>query len=472
MLIPVILSGGAGTRLWPVSREAHPKPFIRLADGGSLLQKTLRRAANLDQIQEIWTVTNRDYYFQTRDQYATANISSKLDTHYLLEPFGRNTAPAICLAAMALQARHGDDAIMLVMPADHLLEDIAQFRLAVDEAARLAEIGYLVTFGVTPSYPETGYGYIERGTALSESSCQVIRFVEKPDAVKAARYLEQGSFSWNAGIFCFKVGVLLQAVRQHAPRIYSGSASCWERTEKEEPVTLDADSMAEIPEISIDHAIMERADKVAVVTAAFAWSDIGSWDAISQLTEADAHGNQLQAETVLIDTSNCYIQSEDRLVAAVGLDNLMVVDTPDALLIARRDRSQDVRQIVRHLKTSSHPAYQLHRTVHRPWGTYTQLEQGSNFKIKRIVVKPGASLSLQLHHHRSEHWVVVSGTAKVINGVEERFVKTNESTYIPAGTPHRLSNPGVIDCVMIEVQSGDYLGEDDIVRLGDIYGRG
>jgi len=471
MLIPVILSGGAGTRLWPISRESHPKPFIRLADGRSLLQKTLQRATALEGVGEIWTITNCDYYFHTRDQYAAVTTTTPLAAKYLLEPFGRNTAPAICLAAIALQVHHGDDAIMLVLPADHLLEDASLFQAAVSEAAILAEQDKLVTFGIHPSHPETGYGYIECGASLGSISYQVKRFVEKPDSETAAGYLSEGGFFWNSGMFCFKVGALLRAMQQYAPAIFEACMDCWNKTGKEEPIALDAVSFDKIPEMSIDYAVMEHTDKAAVVTAAFAWSDIGSWQAMSQLVEADNNGNQLRAETVLIDTSNCYIQSDDRLIAAVGVDDLIVVDTPDALLIAQRGRSQDVKRIVRHLKEFSHPAYQLHRTVHRPWGTYTQLEQGSHFKIKRIAVKPGASLSLQLHHHRSEHWVVVSGTAMVVNGEEEKLVKTNESTYIPAGTVHRLSNPGVIDCVIIEVQSGEYLEEDDIVRLEDMYGR-
>lgn len=471
MLIPVILSGGAGTRLWPISREAHPKPFIRLADGQSLLQKTLQRAAGLHGAEEIWTITNRDYYFQTRDQYAAVEAADGLPRRYLLEPFGRNTAPAICLAAIALEACHGGEAVMLVLPADHLLEDLPLFQDAVDTAYSLAQQDYLVTFGVHPTYPETGYGYIEAGGKLGGNGFRVNRFVEKPDVETATGYLEKGGYFWNSGMFCFKAGVLAEAMRQHAPAVYQGCQECWQATDRQEPLSLEAATLAKIPEISIDYAVMEHAGKVAVVTASFGWSDIGSWGALSQLTAADAKGNQLQAETVLIDTSNCYIQSDERLVAAVGVDGLIIVDTPDALLIARRERSQDVKLVVQHLKELAHPAYQLHRTVHRPWGTYTQLEQGSHFKIKRIMVKPGASLSLQLHHHRSEHWVVVSGTAKVVNGDEEKLIRTNESTYIPAGIAHRLSNPGVIDCVIIEVQSGEYLEEDDIVRLEDMYGR-
>lgn len=435
------------------------------------MQKTLQRAAGLKGIEEIWTITNRDYFFQTRDQYAAIKVADGLAMRYLLEPFGRNTAPAICLAAIALDANHGSEAVMLVLPADHLLEDLPLLQDAVDTAHQLAQQEYLVTFGIHPTHPETGYGYIECGQALGGNCFQVSRFVEKPDAGTAAGYLETGGYFWNSGMFCFKVGTLLEAMRRHAPAVHQGCLDCWQATDRQEPVALDPDSLARIPEISIDYAVMEHAEKSAVVTAAFDWSDIGSWVALSQLIEPGDKGNQLQAKTVLIDTSNCYIQSDERLVATVGVDGLIIVDTPDALLIAKHERSQDVKLVVQHLKSLAHPAYQLHRTVHRPWGTYTRLEQGSHFKIKRIVVKPGASLPLQMHHHRSEHWVVVSGTAKVVNGDEEKLIRTNESTCIPAGTAHRLSNPGVIDCVLIEVQSGEYLEEDDIVRLEDMYGR-
>jgi mannose-1-phosphate guanylyltransferase / mannose-6-phosphate isomerase len=479
MLIPVILSGGAGTRLWPVSREAHPKPFMRLSDGQSLLQKTLRRAAALDGVGEVLTITSREHYFKTRDEYeAVGPRSMRFD--YVLEPFGRNTAPAIAVAALRLMETAGPEAVMLVLAADHLINDQGAFAAAVARAQRLAEQGKLVTFGIRPHCPETGYGYIEAGVpcAAEDPGCvaahMVSRFVEKPTQALAEEYLASNNFLWNSGMFCFRADAYLAALERNAEDVYRAAEACWSATHRDvDPIELDSDAFAAVPDISVDYAVMERAADVAVVIGGFDWSDIGSWTAISDLQDADAAGNRIARDqaAILIDATNCYLQSEDRLIAAVGVDDLLIVDTPDALLVARRDRAQDVKQVVQQLKSSNHEAYRLHRTVSRPWGTYTVLEEGDRFKIKRIVVKPRASLSLQMHHHRSEHWVVVRGTAKVVNGDGERLVRTNESTYIPIGAPHRLMNPGLIDLVMIEVQSGEYLGEDDIVRFDDVYGR-
>ncbi len=469
-VVPVILSGGAGTRLWPVSRETFPKPFMKLPDGQSLLGKTLKRAAALSGVDEVMTVTNREYFFHTRDEYSSAKTS--LNFTYVLEPCGRNTAPAIAMAAFGLAESRGEDAIMLVLPADHLIENQDAFSDAVSLAAEYASNDYLVTFGISPSHPETGYGYIEIGDALDEGVGEAARFVEKPSLEVAEEYLASGNFFWNSGMFCFRVGTLLEAMREHAREVYDASLACWEKTRRGEvPLALDEASFSAIPDISIDYAVMEKADKVAVVAGSFDWNDIGSWSAVSELVPGDESGNRIIGTAVMVDSGNCYIQAENRLVAAVGVDNLLVIDTPDALLVADKGRAQDVKRVVQHLKLAEHEAYRLHRTVHRPWGTYTVLEEGERFKIKRIVVKAGAALSLQMHHHRSEHWVVVSGTAKIVNGEEDRLVRTNESTFIPAGTPHRLVNPGVIDLVMIEVQSGEYLGEDDIVRFEDRYGR-
>lgn len=477
MLIPVILSGGAGTRLWPVSREAHPKPFMRLPDGQSLLQKTLGRASALDGVEHVLTITNKEYYFQTRDEYAEIGRARRLNLDFVLEPTGRNTAPAIAMAALRVQQRFGDDAVMLVMPADHVVEDLVGFGSAVARATRLAQDGYLCTFGVKPTAPETGYGYIEQGPALNPDNggaqaFQVSRFVEKPNLETAQSYLDAGTFLWNAGMFCFKPAAMLKALEEYAPDVYAAAVACWNASESAmDPLVLDAEKFAAAPAISIDYAVMERAKKVAVVACEFDWSDVGSWDAVSGLAELDTHGNRTVGEALCFDSNNCYVHSEERLVATLGVENLIVIDTPDALLVADRNHCQDVKRIVERLKADGHEAYRFHRTVHRPWGTYTVLEEGERFKMKRIVVKPGAELSLQMHHHRSEHWIVVSGTAKVINGDNEYLVRSNESTYVPAGNQHRLTNPGVIELVMIEVQSGDYLGEDDIVRMEDNYGR-
>ncbi|WP_131111349.1 mannose-1-phosphate guanylyltransferase/mannose-6-phosphate isomerase [Sulfuricystis thermophila] len=467
--IPVILSGGAGTRLWPVSREALPKPFIKLPDGESLLLKTLKRAVGLPGVTALLTVTNRDHYFLTRDEYAAVPDTPPLD--YLLEPFGRNTAPAIAAATLHAISRFGADSTLLVLPADHLIGDQTAFAAAVDTARQLAQQGWLVTFGIRPTAPETGFGYIEAGTPLG-AGFKVARFVEKPSLEKAQTYLAAGNFSWNAGMFCFTAATMLDALRAHAPDLLDAVEQTLAATDFAKlPAVLSAEHFKLAPDVSIDYAVMEKSGRVAVVPAAFDWSDIGSWNALAELTPPDGCGNRVAGEAVLVDAKNCYLQGEDRVVAAVGVDNLLIVDTADALLVADRDRAQDVKAVVQQLKLTAHDSVRHHRTVHRPWGSYTVLEEGPRFKIKRIVVKPGASLSLQMHHHRSEHWVVISGMARVVNGEREIFVRTDESTYIPSGTPHRLSNPGKIDCVMIEVQSGDYVGEDDIVRLEDNYGR-
>jgi mannose-1-phosphate guanylyltransferase/mannose-6-phosphate isomerase len=477
MLIPVIMSGGAGTRLWPVSRQAHPKPFMHLPDGQSLLQKTLQRSLSVKNVDRIVTVTNRDYYFQTRDEYADLPGGAEKPLDYILEPAGRNTAPAIIMAAWYIREQFGDDAVMLVLAADHVIEDQASFNAAVRHAEALAAQNYLVTFGIRPTGPETGYGYIEVDGELDEpESHKVKQFVEKPDLATAESYVASGDYLWNSGMFCFRAGAIIEAMQQFAPAIYEQAETCWQASSKDTPLEMDLDAFSAMDNISIDYAVMEKADNVAVVSCGFDWSDLGAWDAVSELIDADEQGNRNSGQAMFVDSINCYVNNRDdnggRLITLLGIENTMVIDTPDALLVANREASQDVRKIVDQLKAEEHPAFEFHQTVHRPWGTYTVLEEGKGFKIKRIVVKPGASLSLQMHHHRSEHWIVVSGTAKVVNGDKEFLVQKNESTFVPAGNRHRLSNPGVMETVMIEVQSGDYLEEDDIVRFDDIYGRG
>lgn len=472
MLIPVILSGGAGTRLWPISREAHPKPFMRLPDGEGLLQKTLKRSAQLAGVSKVLTITNRDYYFQTRDEYEELKLNSAIDFSYVLEPCARNTAPAIAMAAISLNEH--EDAVMLVLPADHIIKNQQDFEVAVDSAISLAQQDYLVTFGIQPDKPETGYGYIQKGNPVDtdKSTFQVENFVEKPDQITAEKYLQSGQYLWNSGMFCFKPSVYLEALKKHSPDIYEAANSCWDASKQGiQPLDLDADSFSRIPADSIDYAVMEKADNVAMVACDIGWSDVGSWDAVSDLSPADDNGNRMVGDAMIINSKNCYIHSEDRLIAALGVENLIIVDTPDALLVSDRAHAQDVKKVVEKLKLDGDDMFRFHQTVHRPWGTYTTLEEGYRFKIKRIVVKPGSSLSLQMHHHRNEHWVVVSGTAEVVNGDETFLVHTNQSTYVPAGHQHRLSNPGICELVMIEVQSGEYLGEDDIVRLEDKYGR-
>jgi len=467
--IPVIMSGGAGTRLWPVSRELHPKPFIRLSDGQSLLQKTFIRAAELPGAEEVLTVTNRDLYFKTEDEYRSVNAGSLL-TSFVLEPSGRNTAPAIAAAALHASELYGADAMLLVLSADHLIANKAAFKEAVEKAISLASQDLLVTFGIQPKTPETGYGYIEADGDM------VKRFVEKPSVEKANEYLASGKYLWNAGIFCFKANVVLAELARYAPEVVSSVTECLHASRESKAagfssVELDVDTFKLVPDISIDYALMEKSDRVAVVACDIGWSDVGSWNAISELEVADERGNRVVGEAMLYDTSGCFVQSHGRVVGTVGVQDLIIIDTPDALLVADKARAQDVKQIVSLLKQSSNEAYKVHTEVHRPWGTYTVLEQGERFKIKRIVVKPRAILSLQMHHHRSEHWIVVSGVASVTNGERVVTVNTNESTFIPAGHKHRVENPGVVELVMIEVQSGEYLGEDDIVRFEDAYGR-
>jgi mannose-1-phosphate guanylyltransferase/mannose-6-phosphate isomerase len=468
-LIPVILCGGAGSRLWPVSRELHPKPFIRLEDGQSLLQKAFLRGATLQGVNEVLTVTNRELFFKTEEEYREVNAAHAF-TSYILEPFGRNTAAAIAAAALHTAAAHGDSTLMLVLPADHLITDQAAFERAVGKACALAEKGLLVTFGIQPDAPETGYGYIEA------DNDRVRRFIEKPSLEKAREYLASGKFLWNSGMFCFAAGTLLQEMQQHCPDILAATRACMDKSRTAtgtgfSQLELDSDGFGLVPDNSIDFAVMEKSAHVAVVACNIGWSDIGSWSALSDLAGPDSDGNRVQGEALLHDTRNCYIQSSGRMIGAVGVEDLIIIDTPDALLVAARSRAQDVKHLYSSLKSMGHETYKLHRTVHRPWGTYTVLEEGPRFKIKRIVVKPGASLSLQMHHHRSEHWIVVSGTAKVVNGDREFIIATDESTYIPAGHQHRLSNPGLLDLAIIEVQTGEYLGEDDIVRFDDRYGR-
>lgn len=475
-LLPVILSGGAGTRLWPVSREGHPKPFMKLADGQSLLEKTYLRAAKLSQClrvndcPNVLTVTNQDYYFLSRD----VELKTKVNSLFLLEPFARNTAAAIALAAHQAISHYGQDVVMLILPADHLIDDFEHFNEAVNKAYVLANDGYLVTFGIKPNAPETGFGYIECGLELGAGR-KVTRFVEKPKLETAQQYLSAGNYLWNSGMFCFRAATLLEQMEIWAPKVASSVKMCWAGMYQQSSLTtaleIPGAPFEVVPNISIDYALMERSDKVVVVEGDFTWNDIGSWAAIRDLARPDANGNRALGESVFVDSTNTFVQSEDRLVAAVGLKDIMVIDTPDALLVVDANRSQDVKTVVAQLKLADHQIVKLHRTVSRPWGTYTVLQEGVNFKIKRIEVKPRGRLSLQMHHHRSEHWIVVSGKAKVINGEQTLTLLKDESTYIPAGHKHRLENIGSDMLVMIEVQSGDYTGEDDIVRFDDEYGR-
>lgn len=471
-LVPVILCGGAGSRLWPVSREQHPKPFIRLSDGESFLQKAFLRGAALPNVSDVMTVTNRELFFKTEDEYREVNslLKSPIKTSFILEPFGRNTAPAIASAAILAAETQGEDATLLVLTADHLIEDQAAFGDAVSKACELAKTGSIVTFGIQPTAPETGYGYIEsRGH-------DVIRFVEKPSLEKAEEYLKSGHFLWNSGMFCFTVMSMLKEMEQHCPEVLSATRLCIDSARKASgdefsQVEINPEHFKLVPDDSIDYAIMEKTSNAAVVACDIGWSDIGCWKALGDLSTADTNNNRVKGDVLMQDSHNCTIESEDRMVGVVGVDNLVIIDTPDALLVADKKQAQKVKQIYSELKALGHDAHKHHRTVYRPWGSYTVLEEGPHFKIKRIEVKQEASLSLQMHHHRSEHWVVVQGKASVFNDGKEMILEVNESTFIPAEHKHRLKNIGSEKLVMIEVQTGSYLGEDDIVRFQDVYGR-
>lgn len=470
MLIPVVLSGGAGTRLWPVSRRAHPKPFMRLADGATLAGSTIERALKVTHGDITLTVTGRDYYFMTRDLYR--EVAPAARHHFLLEPAGRNTASAIALAALWVAERFGPDALMLVLPADHLVRDLAAFDQAVRQASELARAGWLVCLGINPTHAETGYGYIRAGADLDHGGGVIDAFVEKPDAVTARRYYESGKYLWNGGMFCFQAKTVLAALEKHAGDIHAASERTWQATDREaEPIELDSDCFAAVRADSIDFAIMEKAERRAVVPVSCGWSDIGSWQAISELYESDAVGNRVRGEAILVDTRNTFVQGEGRLVAAVGVDNLVIVDTGDAVLVASRDRAQEVKAVVEELLSAGHASATYHRTVHRPWGSYTVLEDATDCKVKRLVVKPGGVLSLQRHQHRNEVWTVISGAATVRIDDGENLLRPGQVAQIRAGQLHRLENRGGEDVHIIEVQTGTYFGEDDIERLEDIYGR-
>lgn len=465
IIVPVIMCGGSGSRLWPVSREQHPKPFIRLGDGESLIQKALLRALSFDGVKEIITVTNKELLFKAVDEFSAVSKST-VPISYILEPVGRNTAAAIASAALLAQQKYNDDAVLVVLAADHLIKNQETFSRAVSEAALLAEQSRLVTFGIQPDKPETGYGYIKY------QGQQVERFVEKPSLQKAEEYIQSGGYLWNSGMFCFRVGTILQEMEAYCPQVLASvkhtlSVSRQLEGNGSTQLELDKETFSKVEDISIDYAVMERSKQVSVIPCDVGWCDIGSWTALSELTEADSDGNVVEgdAEVITYNTSNCYIKADERVIGAVGVQDLVIVDTPDALLISNKQNGQDVKRVYNELKTKSHQTYKIHRTLYRPWGSSTILEEGYNFRINRIVVKPGAKLSMQLHHHRSEHWIVMAGAARIVNGNKNIFLSTNQSTYIPAGEQHRVENPGVIDLVMIEVQSGEYLGDDDIVRF-------
>ena len=471
-IIPVILSGGAGTRLWPISRRMHPKPFMEVA-GKPLLAHALERAASI--ADEALIVTNQDHYYLTENLLKEIPKAPKVS--YLLEPKGRNTAPAIALAVRHIQKAHGDEAVCLVLAADHLISDDAAFEKAVTQASEQAQADNLVVFGIRPTGPETGYGYLEVAQ-LGDAPQPLKSFVEKPDRKTAEKYLAEGRYYWNSGMFCFTAGVMAENMAAHAGDVWAASQSAFEKAEEDAGVTrFEEASFIAQPDISIDYAVMEKAERIAMVPAGFGWSDVGSWDAVARAHEVDHDGNSaVGVEKIhFIDAANTHIESIShipKVIAAIGVENLVIIDTPDALLVADRSKSQDVKLVVEALKASADADLtELPATVHRPWGTYVTLKQEDGYQVKRITVAPGQKLSLQYHHKRAEHWMVTQGQAIVQVGDDEFETGPGEYRYIPLGEKHRLTNIGDTELVLIEVQVGSYLGEDDIVRVEDVYGR-
>ncbi len=464
MLQVVLLSGGSGTRLWPLSREAYPKQFLPLAGEATMVQDTWSRAAALTTLKPI-VVANEEHRFLVAEQLR--QIGAPVPD-IVLEPVGRNTAPAI--AAAALQARAaGADPVLLVLPSDHVVRDVAAFHAAVREALPAAEEGALVTFGIRASAPETGFGYIQ--AAAGEGVRRVLRFVEKPDADTARAYLASGDYVWNSGMFLFPASRYLDEIARFRPDILDAVRRAFDAASRDgDFVRLERGAFAASPSDSIDYAVMEKTSDARVLPVDIGWNDVGSWSALWDVSDQDEHGNAGHGDVIAVDSRNSYAYSR-RLVALVGVDDLVVVETDDAVLVARKDRVQQVKDVVARLKADQRSHAVMHREVHRPWGSYDSVDVGNGFQVKRIKVKPGARLSLQSHAHRAEHWVVVRGTARVTRDNDVFDLHANQSTYIPLGARHRLENPGVDQLELIEVQSGDYLGEDDIVRYDDVYGR-
>ncbi|TKB48194.1 mannose-1-phosphate guanylyltransferase/mannose-6-phosphate isomerase [Ferrimonas sediminicola] len=462
-LLPVVLAGGAGTRLWPLSRTLFPKQFLPLAAQQSMLQETLNRLGDLETVPPT-VICNEEHRFIVAEQLRAIGRVGQI----LLEPVGRNTAPALALAALLQQQ---EDPLLMVLAADHVITDTEAFTRAVEAATPLAEAGALVTFGVVPDSPHTGYGYIRRGDAC-DGGFRVSQFVEKPDAKRAQAYLSSGEYYWNSGMFLFRASRYLQELGQHRPEILSACQGAVSDISRDlDFVRVATEAFEACPEDSIDYAVMEHTEAAVMVPLNAGWSDVGAWSALWDVREHDERGNALRGDVLLHDCDNCLIQGDDRLIAAVGVDDLVVVDTQDVLLVARRERAQEVKHLVEKLKAQGREEVICHRKVFRPWGNYDSIDHGQRYQVKHITVKPGAKLSVQMHHHRAEHWVVVSGTARVTNGERTFLVTENESTYIPVGVVHALENPGKVPLELIEVQSGSYLGEDDIVRLQDNYGR-
>jgi mannose-1-phosphate guanylyltransferase / mannose-6-phosphate isomerase len=475
MLTPVILSGGAGTRLWPLSRELYPKQLLALTGERTMLQQTALRLSGLAAAAPV-VVCNEAHRFLVAEQLRQLRMDTRA---VVLEPFGRNTAPAIALAALAAlkmsSAEEGaDDPELLVLPADHVIRDVPAFQKAVRIALAAVQQGKLVTFGIVPSSAETGYGYIQRGQENTSGAgvYQITRFVEKPSVERAQQFLQSGDYLWNSGMFMFRAGRYLQELERFAPQIARVCRAAFDGAKSDlDFMRIDPKSFENCPSDSIDYAVMEKTSDAVVVPLDAGWSDVGSWSALHEASETDGHGNVSRGDVISEDSNGCYLYAESRLVATVGLTDHVVVETKDAVLVAPKNRVQDVKKLVTRLKEAGRYEHSLHREVFRPWGSYDSIENGERFQVKRLKVKPGATLSLQMHHHRAEHWIVVSGTARITRGEEVFLLEENHSTYIPIGVKHRIENPGMIPLHIIEVQSGSYLGEDDIVRFDDRYGR-
>ncbi|GAB6039391.1 mannose-1-phosphate guanylyltransferase/mannose-6-phosphate isomerase [Endothiovibrio diazotrophicus] len=470
MILPVILSGGVGSRLWPLSREAYPKQLLALTGERTMIQETAARLHGLAGVERPLVVCNSRHRFVVAEQMEAVGGTRRV----LLEPVGRNTAPAVAMAALEAMA-DGDDPVLLVLPADHLIREGERFLLAVRDAVAHAEAGHLVTFGIVPERPETGYGYIRGGARVEGAegvAFVVTEFVEKPDLATAERYVAAGDFYWNSGMFAFRASRYLEELERFRPEIAEGCRLAHREARRDADfVRVGEEAFAAVPADSIDYAVMEHTGDAVMVPLDAGWSDVGSWSALWEVGERGEGGNVVKGDVLLHDVRDSFIHAEERMVAAVGLNDHIVVETADVVLVAHRDHAQEVKALVDRLKAENREEAVLHRKVYRPWGCYETIDEESRFKVKRIRVNPGASISLQMHHHRAEHWIVVKGTARIVRGEEVVMLAENQSTYIPVGVRHRLENPGIIPLEIIEVQSGSYLGEDDIVRFEDYYGR-
>ncbi|CCN35032.1 mannose-1-phosphate guanyltransferase [Vibrio nigripulchritudo SO65] len=469
MIYPIIMAGGTGSRLWPLSRELYPKQFLTISDDSSMLQKTFQRLNGLEHTPPV-VICNEEHRFIAAEQIRQGGFEH---SGIILESVGRNTAPAIALAAF-YAIKEGNDPILLVLAADHLIQDVPSFSSSIETAKAFANDGQLVTFGIVPESPETGYGYIKRGIKKSsdKEGYNVDSFVEKPNLATAQAYLDSGEYYWNSGMFMFKASKYLEELKQHRPDIYQSCESALENTQTDlEFIRVNKQEFEACPDESIDYAVMEKTVDAVVIPMSAGWNDVGSWSALWDICEKDSNGNVVKGDVISVNSTNSYLHAENKLIATVGLDDLIVVETKDAILVADKKQVQDVKSIVKQLNNQDRTEHILHREVYRPWGKFDSIDNGTRDHVKRITVNPGEKLSLQMHHHRAEHWVVVSGTAKVTNGEKTILVTEDQSTYIPLGTIHALENPGKIPLEMIEVQTGSYLGEDDIVRFEDRYGR-